>query len=54
MSVEELIKELKTIVKVHPEAKEAEVWAEGHDAMFHVYNIGYDTKHRPKRLKLEN
>jgi len=54
MSVEELIKELKTIVKVHPEAAKAEVWAEGHDATFHVYNIGYNKKRKPIRIVLES
>lgn len=58
MSAEELVKELTTIFKVHPEAKGAEVWAKilgeygSHDT-FHMKFIGYDTKHKPSRLYVE-
>ena len=55
MTVAELIEHLKAIVAVHPEADEAQVWAydDVHDHKFPVKAVGWDTKHRPKRIKLE-
>lgn len=56
MTVTDLIKELKAIVKIHPEAKDAYIWAvdfESH-VQFPISYIGYDKKkHKPARMKLE-
>lgn len=60
MTVNSLIEELALIVKVHPEALDAEVWAIKNPdygesgAHFHVNYIGFDKKHKPARIKLED
>lgn len=56
MTAEELIKELKAIIKVHPEAKVAEVWSkingEYHNS-YHMKYVGLDKRHKPIRLYIE-
>ena len=64
MKLRELLKELRAIVKVHPEAKEADVWlATYRDAVGLTYKekgltrshyIRYDSKHKPARILLED
>ena len=52
MTVKELIKGLKSIVKVHPEAGDAHIEAIDNEGnVVHVAYIGYDKKR--KRIKLE-
>jgi hypothetical protein len=58
VTADELVKELLTIFKVHPEARDAEVWAQiygeyGSHSSFHMKYLGYDTRHKPARIKLE-
>lgn len=54
MTVEELMKELRAIVKVHPEAKDAQiVTAIGADLGYPSY-VGFDKRHKPARLRLED
>lgn len=54
MTLEELMKELKLIAKVHPEALEADVWAvDGEGVQFPVMYIGFDKSYRHPRIKLE-
>ena len=59
MTTNDLIKELKDIIKVHPEAGEAQVWAYIGNELgappdhFKMTYVGYDQHHKPARLKLE-
>ena len=58
MTVDALLNELKQIVRVHPEAKDAVVWAEikgeyGHSDFHRLTYLKYDTKHHPARVILE-
>ena len=55
MTTTQLIEELQKIIEVHPEAGEAQVWAYSDEAdfRFHVQTIGWDSRHKPKRIKLE-
>jgi hypothetical protein len=54
MTLETLVKELQAIMKVHPKAKDAQVIAENIDGgQIRVSYVGYDTKHSPSRIKLE-
>lgn len=57
MTLKELMKELRAIIKVHPEAKEADVVCCPSDEtglVFHVHYIGYDKRHRHSRIKFED
>lgn len=60
MLVKELIELLGNICKTHPEAKEADVWfyrnerAYDETASWPVRCVGYDRRHRPNRVKLED
>lgn len=56
MNVVELLKKLEGIIDVHPEAKEAEVWGASVEKgySFHITSIGYDKRHHPARMKLED
>lgn len=58
MTVKELIKLLKKVVKNHPEAKTADVWFYRNpteDEEPHPVNyVGLDKRHHPNRLKLED
>lgn len=57
MILRELLKLLNKIKKAHPEAADADVWGapnpdnDGH--LFPVTYVGYDKKHKPARIKLE-
>lgn len=54
MTLETLMKELRAIVKVHPEAKQSRVIAvDGEGYITSISYVGYDTKHKPARIKLE-
>jgi hypothetical protein len=50
--VKELVLFLKELVACHPEAESAEIWA-GKKAKIHVKYVGYDRRHKPARVKLE-
>lgn len=59
MTVNEVIAELQAIVTVHPDAGAAQVWGRmRHDGQwttnFRVTAIGYDHRHHPPRMQLEN
>jgi hypothetical protein len=54
MTLKNLMSLLTKIKKCHPEAAEAEVWAEGEGTHVHVNYVGYDKKHKPARIKLES
>jgi len=49
MILRELLKLLNKIKRCHPEAAEANVWSV--DAPINY--VGYDQKHKPSRIKLE-
>ena len=54
MTLIDLIKELQAILKVHPEAGEAQIWAEPGDSdPIRISYVGYDKRHTPHRIKLE-
>lgn len=53
MTLKELMKELRLIIKVHPQADDAEVWAGSYNVAFHITYVAYDTKHKPHRIELE-
>lgn len=60
MSVSELQSLLRNICKTHPEAKDADVWfyrnepAYDEASSWPVRFVGYDRRHRPTRMKLED
>jgi len=56
MILRELLKLLNKIKKCHPEAADASVWfTSNHENMrFLVSYVGYDQKHKPARIKLED
>jgi len=58
VTANEVIAELTSIVAVHPDAGTAQVWGSMKDGKlthnFHVLGIGYDRRHHPPRVKLEN
>ena len=49
MILNELLKLLNKIKKAHPEAAEADVWTD----KYPVHFVGFDKKHKPSRIKLE-
>jgi hypothetical protein len=49
----DLLKLGKTITDCHPEARDAEVWAVKGKHAIHIKFVGYDKKHKPNRIKLE-
>lgn len=51
MTLNDLITFLNKIKKVHPEAGEAQVWA---SSDYQVNSVGFDKKHKPARIKLED
>ena len=51
MTLNDLLEFLQKIKKIHPEAGEAAVWA-GSDYL--IQAVGYDKKHKPARIKLED
>lgn len=54
MILSELLKLLNKIKKIHPEAKDAAVIAVNRNGeISHVTFIGYDKKHKPHRIELE-
>lgn len=54
MILRELLKLLKGIQQCHPEAADADVWAIGKQGEKHpVSYVGYDKRHKPARIKLE-
>lgn len=53
MILKELQKLLNKIKKCHPEAANAEVWANNDEASFNINYVGYDKRHKPARIKLE-
>lgn len=54
MTLGELVKELSTIIKVHPDSRDATVWAMNDDVYFQVTYIAFDRKHKPPRIRLED
>jgi hypothetical protein len=56
MNIADMIRMFRDIVAAHPEADKAEVWAENYtgDMKFHIKTIGYDKRHHPPRIKLED
>lgn len=44
---------LTKIFACHPEAEDAEVWTIRGKQSIHVKFVGYDKKHKPNRIKLE-
>ena len=53
MTLNEHIKELEDILKVHPEAGEAHIWASGNGYTFRVEFIRFDKRHKPSRIVLD-
>jgi hypothetical protein len=53
MLLRELLKLLNKIKKCHPEAADADVWANNKNESFPITYVGYDKKHKPSRIKLE-
>ncbi len=54
MKFVEFRKLLQKLHKVHPEMDEADVWAlDMDDNRFLISYVGYDKKHKPARVKLE-
>jgi hypothetical protein len=56
MILRELLSLLNKIKKAHPEAAEADVWGIPPDleaGPFPISYVGYDKKHKPARIKLE-
>lgn len=54
MTALELVEELRDILKVHPEAADAEVWASsGRGKSAHIKYVRYDKHHKPARIRLE-
>lgn len=54
MRLRDLLQVLKKLRNCHPEADDAEVWATGRDGeKVHVGYVGYDKRHKPARIKLE-
>jgi hypothetical protein len=50
MFLKELLKLLNKIKKCHPESADADVWVEDD---YPVNFVGYDKRHKPHRIKLE-
>ncbi len=52
----ELLDRIKAIIDAHPEAEHAQVWSYSEEVgfKFQVQNLGWDKKHKPHRLKLED
>lgn len=54
MILRELQKLLNKIKKCHPEADNADVWSVDDKGKTHPVNyVGFDKRHRPNRIKLE-
>jgi hypothetical protein len=54
MILKELIKLLNSIKKAHPEAADADVRAiNGEGAVSFIRYVGYDKRHKPARILLE-
>ena len=55
MILQELMELLGKIIKAHPEAAESEVWAidSNKNGKVHVGYVGFDKRHKPPRIKLE-
>ena len=55
MALKELLQLLRKIKQAHPEAADADVWAVSnyHNEQFMVSYVGYDKRHKPNRIKLE-
>lgn len=54
MTVVDLIEKLRTILKVHMEARDSEVWVvKGRGKSVHVNYVRYDKHHKPHRIVLE-
>ena len=58
MTLTDMLKELESIIKVHPEAGDAAVWVSTYDdqgdLQFPVSYISYDSKHKPHRINLQD
>lgn len=59
MTLKELVDESKAIMKVHPEAGDATIWAlirgeyGSTEGPFRMAGMRFDTKHRPSRIIME-
>lgn len=53
MTLGKLLHLLTLIHEAHPEADDAEVWAGKGKCNIRVTYVGYDKKHKPFRIKLE-
>jgi hypothetical protein len=57
MKVDELIRQLRDIMLIHEEARDASVWLDVEDGSMgyrgQLKALGFDTKHKPPRIKLE-
>ena len=59
MILKDLVEELEAIIKVHPDAENAIVWAGTYDnrgeVHFTISSVGYDDKHhKPARIWLKD
>jgi hypothetical protein len=54
MTLKNLMDKLRGLSKCHPEAKDAQVWATGNNGeKLRIDYVGYDRRHKPARIKLE-
>lgn len=55
MILQELMELFEKIVKAHPEAAESDVWAVDSEKKLkiRVGYVGFDKRHKPARIKLE-
>lgn len=53
MTLNALLKLLKNVKDCHPESADAEVWAGKGKTAIRIAYVGYDKKHKPFRVKLE-
>lgn len=53
MTLKALLKLLSNIGECHPEALEAEVWAGKGKKALRPNKVGFDKRHKPYRVKLE-
>lgn len=54
MVLQDMLKLLNKIKQCHPEAGNADMWAISDDGKsFPVSFVGYDKRHKPARIKLE-
>lgn len=53
MTLNKLLDLITKIKECHPEAGDAEIWAVNGKKSIHIKFVGYDKKHKPSRIKLE-